>query len=218
MHSLRLLLCKLVHGVVERRNPLALDEKGRPEDLVLDRLLIDPHVQGQPGEAIEKRLLVTQRPSLELAGDSFAQLQPERIRRAVGAVARRLAEPRDPRIGLDDLGEDRLFPEERFHAQLDAAFELTEKLDELVVAGEQEILDERGAVLEDHAEAKRMDGAVLERGAENFGMPEQVTPLRRQLRRLNAARQTCELAIGDGVNRLSMDARARLRARSFRPG
>src|SRR5207302_5760899 len=115
-------------------------------------------------------------------------------------------------------GEDCLFPVEGLHAELYAAFESAQKLDQLGVAGKQQILDERRGVLEDHAEAKREDSAVLERRAENLCMPEQVTPLRRDLCRLDLARQSCELAIADRVDRRSVDARAPLRPRSFRPG
>src|SRR2546421_8672226 len=129
MHPLRLLLCDLVHGVVERRNPVALDEEGRRQNLVLDRLLIDLDFYGQPREAIEKRLPVTQGPFPELRCNSLTQLDPEWMRRGIGAGARSFPQPRDSRVGANDLGENRVFFEEGLDAQLDAALEFAQELD-----------------------------------------------------------------------------------------
>src|SRR5881394_4591655 len=217
MHPLRLFLRKLVHGVVEQRNPLAFDEERSPEDLMLDRLLIDLDIDGKPRQPIEKRLPVAQRPFLELGRDSLAQLDPERISRGVGGGARGFPQPRDPRVGANDLGEDCLFPEEGLDAELDAALEFAQKLGQLGVTRKQEILDESRAVLEDHAETKGEHGSVYERCPEDFRVPEQVTPLRGDLRRLDGAGQACELAIGNRFDRLSVNACARLGPRNVLP-
>ena len=74
MHPLRLLLGKLVHRRVERRNSLTFDEERRPKHLVLDRLLIDLYVNRQPRQALEKRL-----PNMKVL--SVAPLLAEAIRR-----------------------------------------------------------------------------------------------------------------------------------------
>src|SRR5436190_22669745 len=217
MHPLRLLLGKLVHRRVERRNSLTFDEERRPEHLVLDRLLIDLYVNRQPRQAVEKRLPVAQSPLLDLRGDALTELEPERIGRGFGRVARPFAQPRDPRVAANDLGENRFFEVIGLDAQLDASFEAAQQPDKLVVPRAQEVLDESLGAFEDDTEPEREHRPVLERPAEDFGVAEQVTPLRADLRGLDRAGQTRELAVGDRLDRRSMNARALLRPGRVRP-
>ena len=98
------------------------------------------------------------------------------------------------------------------HAQLDAIAEIAQQPYQLVVPRLEEVADERGLVVEHDSEAERDDRAVLERGAENVEVPQQVGPPGADLAGRDGARQRGDLAEANRFYSRAAEAGAGLRS------
>ena len=109
---------------------------------------------------------------MKLVRDSLTELGSERIRRGVLAATRLLPQLRDPRVRLDDLGEDGVLLVLRSHGQLHLPLELPEERCELFLAGSQEAFGKGCFVFEDDPESERQHRSAFERRGEDFGVVE----------------------------------------------
>ena len=204
----RLLGGELLHRLVEGRDALTLDEERRTQDLVLDRFGVQVVLERERLQPLEGGADVACGPGLELCRDELAELDQELMR---AACPRSLAQSADSSVRADDLGQDRVLAVVGGHTQLDPVAELAQKPQQLVAPGLEEVAGERRLVVEDDSEAERDDRAVLERGAENVEVAQQVGPLGADLARGDGTRQRGELAEADRLNRSASEAGAGLR-------
>ena len=133
-------------------------------------------------------------------------------------MPRLLSQPGDARVLVDDLGQDRLLVVGRLHGQLHAALELFQEPLELFPAWPEEFVDEGRLVLEDDAEPERQDRPPFERGGENFGVIQQVAPLRLDRRRSHRARERGKPTVGHDADRLAADSARSVGRSDLGPG